>query len=279
MLLFPDLNPLISGTGMILDITDNIQPIGEMKVEGTNNIQRIGTIGMVIGHHKEHIRPHPREIPLQEMRVQTEAEVHLTGAAAQTGAVAAVIHADKGIKMKNLLIITAVFLFLNFTGCYTVIWSPGMDFPTADKNSDYNSIDSTGYSSESDNYGNNYGDAYYNEPYYGPYAGYYNIPWWYSIAPPSVNKDNNKTNGKTATTKNGDVSPIRNSGDGRGNSGRNTGEIINTAPVSVSGSGSTSSGTNSNPKKSDSNSDNSRQSSGSGSVRNNDGNRNDGGRK
>ena len=27
--------------------------------------------------------------------------------------------------MKKLLFVAAIFLFLNITGCYTVIWSPG----------------------------------------------------------------------------------------------------------------------------------------------------------
>ena len=197
-------------------------------------------------------------------------------AAAREGA-AAVIHEDKGINMKKLICVVAIFLFLNITGCYTIIWSPGMDFPTADRTSEYNSSDTTDYYNGSDNNG----DVYYSEPYYGHYAGYYNIPWWYSIPPPTVSNSNNKNNGKATANRNGDVSPIRNSGDGRGNSDRNTGEIINTPPVTVSGSGSTSSGTttSTDPKKTDSGSDNSRQSTSSGSVRNNDGNRNDGGRK
>ena len=207
--------------------------------------------------------------------------VLLTEAAARVG-VAAAIHADKGRNMKKLLCVAAIFLFLNITGCYTVIWSPGMDFPTADRTSEYNSSDTTEYYSGSENNADIYGDVYYNEPYYGPYAGYYNIPWWYSVPPPTVSNNNNKNNGKTTNTRSGDVSPIRNSGDGRGQSDRNTGEIINTPPVTVSGSGSTSSGTTtsgSDTKKTDSSSDNSRQSTSSGSVRNNDGNRNDGGRK
>lgn len=209
--------------------------------------------------------------------VQTEAMVLQTEVAAREGA-AAVIHEDKGINMKKLICVAAIFLFLNITGCYTVIWSPGMDFPTAEKTNDYNPNDTTGYYSGSDNNG----DFYYSEPYYGHYAGYYNIPWWYSIPPPTVSNSNNKNNSKTATNRSSDVSPIRNSGDGRGSSDRNTGEIINTPPVTVSGSGSTSSGTtttSTDPKKTDSGSDNSRQSTSSGSVRNNDGNRNDGDRK
>lgn len=158
-----------------------------------------------------------------------------------------------------------------------------MDFPTADRTSEYNSTDTTDYYySGSDNYGDPYGDVYYSEPYYGHYANYYNIPWWYSIAPPTITNHNNKTNGKASANRNGDVTPIRSSGDGRGSSDRNTGDIINTPPVSVTGSGSTSTGagtSSSDPKKTDSGSDNTRQSTNSGSIRNNDGNRNDGGRK
>ena len=232
---------------------------------------------------KEHIVLHLREIhPLAIMEVvQIGVVVLQTEAAAQAGA-AAVIHADKGIYMKKILFVTAIFLFLNITGCYTVIWSPGMDFPTADRTSEYNSADTTDYYySGSNNYGDTYGDVYYSEPYYGRYANYYNIPWWYSIAPPT-GSNNNKTNGKASVNRNGDVTPIRSSGDGRGNPDRNTGDIINTPPVSVTGSGSTSTGagtTSSDPKKTDSSSDNTRQSTNSGSIRNNDGNRNDGGRK
>ena len=238
----------------------------------------------VIDLLKEPITHRHKEIlpRITMVMVQTEVMVLLTEAAVQVGVAEAAIHVDKGRNMKKLLYVTAIFLFLNITGCYTVIWSPGMDFPTADRTADFNSSDSTGYFDGSDNYGYTYGDAYYNEPYYGPYAGYYNIPWWYSVAPPSVSNNNNKNNAKTTAKRNSDVSPIRNSGDGRGSSDRNTGEIINTPPVSVSGSGSTSSETtttSSDPKKTDSGSDNSRQSTSSGSVRNNDGTRNDGGRK
>jgi hypothetical protein len=186
--------------------------------------------------------------------------------------------------MKKLLYVAAIILFLNITGCYTVIWSPGMDFPTAEGTSEFNSTDTTLYYTGSDNYGDPYGDVYYSEPYYGHYANYYNTPWWYSINPPAGSNSHNKNNGKATANRNGDVTPIRNSGDGRGNSDRNsgTGDIITTPSVTVSGSGSTTTGAGtpvSEPKKTDSGSDNSRQGTNSGSVRNNDGNRNDGGRK
>ena len=187
--------------------------------------------------------------------------------------------------MKKLLNVASVILFLNITGCYTVIWSPGMDFPTADRTSEYNSTDTTVYYTGSDNYGDPYGDVYYSESYYGHYANYYNTPWWYSITPPAGSNSHNKNNGKATVNRNGDVTPIRNSGDGRGSSDRNSGsgDIITTPPVSVSGSsGSNTTGagtTSSDPKKTDSGSENSRQGTNSGSVRNNDGNRNDGGRK
>jgi hypothetical protein len=191
--------------------------------------------------------------------------------------------------MKKLLYVAAIILFLNIAGCYTIIWSPGMDFPTADKTLEYNSTDTTDSYSGSDNYGSSYGeDIYYSEPYYGHYANYYNIPWWYSIAPPTVSNNNNKTNAKATVNRNGDVTPIRNSGDGRGSSDRNsgTGDIINTPPVTVSGSGSTTTGVDTpstDPKKtnsgSDNKNDNPRQNTSSGAIRNNDGSRNDGGRK
>lgn len=255
----------------------------------------MGPIQEVIGHLKEPTTLLRREIhpPVIIVTVPTEVMVLLTEVAARAEA-AAVIHADKGINMKKLICVAAIFIFLNITGCYTVIWSPGMDFPTAESNSEYNSTDTTDYYNGSDNYVDTYGDVYYSEPYYGHYASYYNIPWWYSITPPKVNNKNHKNNGKATANSNGDVSPIRNSGDGRGNSDRNTGDIINTPPVTVSGSNSTSSGTTTSgsgssssgtttttidSKKTDSGSDNSRQSTSSGSVRNNDGNRNDGGRK
>lgn len=207
--------------------------------------------------------------------------VHPTEAAAREGAEA--IHVDKGIFMKNFLIVVAIFSFLNITGCYTVVWSPGMDFPTADRTTEYNSSDTTDYyNNGSDNYGDTYGDVYYSEPYFGHYANYYNIPWWYSIAPPVGSTHIKNNSGKSAVNKTGDVNPIRNTGDGRGNTDRTAGDLVTTPPVSVSGSGNTGTGagtSNSEPKKTDSGSDNSRQSTSSGSVRNNDGNRNDGGRK
>jgi hypothetical protein len=186
--------------------------------------------------------------------------------------------------MKKLLYVAAIVLFLNITGCYTVLWSPGMEFPTADGTSDYNSTDTTVYYTGSDNSSDPYGDVYYSEPYYGHYANYYNTPWWYSITPPASSNNHNKNNGKATANRNGDVTPIRNSGDGRGSSDRNsgTGDIITTPAVTVSGSGNTTTGAgtpSSEPKKTDSGSDNSRQGNNSGSVRNNDGNRNDGGRK
>jgi hypothetical protein len=271
-----DIILLTSGTGMMSEETDKVQLLGITGM-GMELIQE------VIDLLKEPIALPHREIRHQLMRVTAQAEVTvlLTEVAVPVGAAMAAVHEDKGINMKKLLCVAAIFLFLNVTGCYTVIWSPGMDFPTADDTSGYNSTDSTGYYTGSDNYGGIYGDVYYSEPYYGPYAGYYNIPWWYSIAPPTVSSINNKNNGKTTVNRNGDVSPVRNSGDGRGRSDRNTGDIINTPPVTVSGSGTTTSG--SDVKKTDSDSgnrnDNSRQSTNSGSVRNNDGNRNDGGRK
>jgi hypothetical protein len=178
--------------------------------------------------------------------------------------------------MKKLLCAAATFLFLNITGCYTVIWSPGMDFPTANNTNEYYSTDSIGYYNESDNYNSN-NDNFYFAPYYGSYDPWYNTPWWYSYPPPTVNSDNSKT----TKTRSGDAGNIRNSGDGRGQSVRNTGEIINTPPVTVSSPGSSTgkSTTDSGSNKTSSGNDNPRQNTNSGTVRNNDGSRNDGGRK
>src|SRR5665647_1665652 len=108
-----------------------------------------------------HREIHPRHILVT---VQTEVMDLLTEAAVQVGVAEAAIHADKGRNMKKLLCVAAIFLFINITGCYTVIWSPGMDFPTEEGTSGYNSNDTTGYYGGSDNVGDTYGDVYYNEP-------------------------------------------------------------------------------------------------------------------
>ncbi|MDR3609911.1 MAG: hypothetical protein P4L27_05075 [Ignavibacteriaceae bacterium] len=184
--------------------------------------------------------------------------------------------------MKKLLSIAAIFIFLNITGCYTIVWSPGMDFPTSDNSGEYYSTDTTGYYNESDNYSNSNNDDFYYAPYYGPYAPYYHTPWWYSVTPPTVSGPGYDNNSNTIVNRNGNANTLRNSGDGRGRNDRNTGDIINTPPVTVSSLGYTSgtTTTNSNSNKTNSNTTtNPRQNTGAGSVRNNDGTRNDGGRK
>jgi hypothetical protein len=228
---------------------------------------------------KDHTPLHLKEIPLLAVMeiIPTEGEIQAVIVEEIQVAITVVIHVDKGIEMKKLIIVAAMFIFISFTGCYTVVWSPGMDISSTDT---LNSYDSS-YNSD----GNGYSEFYYNEPYFGPYAPYYNEPWWYSFPLVTVSGGSPKNNGKTSEGRSGDAGLIRNSGDGRGNSGRNTGEVINTPPVTVSGSGSSSSGSKSggehkrNDSSSDNKNDNSRQSSGSSNVRNNDGSRNDGGRK
>ena len=213
--------------------------------------------------------------------------------------------------MKKIFSAVVFLFFLNLTGCYTVIWTPGMD-NTIPKDT-YAYDDSSYYNGNSDYSGTNTGDSsyyygnsdnsnitisgssdyFYDPYYYGTYTQYYYHPWWLSFATTQVkNKDAHK---KDAIKTGSSTGTLRNAGDGRGDYGRNTGNssgpIINNAPPTVSspGSGSTSSGTtNSAPATRQSttttdnkpdNSDNSTRNSGSGSVRNNDGNRNDGGRK
>ena len=55
-------------------------------------------------------------------------------------------------------------IILGTQGCYTVIWTPDVAFPTKD---------------QSEN-----SDSYYEEIYYGDYSPYYEMPWWYSVPPP-----------------------------------------------------------------------------------------------
>lgn len=63
--------------------------------------------------------------------------------------------------MKAIKLLTFVTLLVGFQGCYTVIWTPDIDFPTKET---------------SDN-----SDSYYEEPYLIPYYG---DPWWYTVPPP-----------------------------------------------------------------------------------------------
>ncbi|MDP3682750.1 MAG: hypothetical protein Q8S01_02350 [Ignavibacteria bacterium] len=63
--------------------------------------------------------------------------------------------------MKAIKLLTFVTLLAALQGCYTVIWTPDIDFPTKET---------------SDN-----SDSYYEEPYLIPYYG---DPWWYTVPPP-----------------------------------------------------------------------------------------------
>lgn len=209
--------------------------------------------------------------------------------------------------MKIIYSVAVLVLLFNLTGCYTVIWSPGMDSTIP---SDTYAYDDSTYNGNSDYSGSNNGDSSYNvnsdnnsvmitndyfyDPhYYGAYAQYYHHPWWLSYLGPKSNNDAHK-NQVNKTGSGTSTGTVRNTGEGRGDYGRNTGgstgTIINNAPPAVNTSGSTGSGstsstgtrqstTSNTDNKSNNNDNSSNRNSGSGSVRNNDGNRNDGGRK
>jgi len=215
--------------------------------------------------------------------------------------------------MKIIFSVAAFLFYLNLTGCYTILWTPGMDNNTIPGNT-YAYDDSSYYNGNSNYSDSNYTDSSYNggntdnvyisvssdyfyDPYYyGPYAKYYHHPWWLSYVKPQVNKNNHKkVIEKIGAGTGTGTGVVRNSGDGRGESGRNPGgstlPIINNAPPAVSTSGSATPGTantsssgTSNTRQtttssSDNNNNSSSRNSSSGSVRNNDGDRNDGGRK
>jgi hypothetical protein len=170
------------------------------------------------------------------------------------------------LKIKIIVLLLFVLSFF-VSGCYTVLWTPDVDFP-----------DESYYSSS--------GGGYY---YYDDYYYYYEYPWWLGITPP-VKREINEENERSGST-----GSIRNSGDGRG-TGNSGNEVLSTPPAtrsittgnnensnSSNNSGSTtrqsveqdrsSSGSNSN--------ENTRQRSNdsSNNTRNSDGNRNNNGRK
>jgi len=66
--------------------------------------------------------------------------------------------------MKALKLLAFGIIMFAMQGCYTVIWTPDVAFPTKERSEN--------------------SDSYYDEPYYGEYYPYYELPWWYSIAPP-----------------------------------------------------------------------------------------------
>ena len=165
------------------------------------------------------------------------------------------------MKPAILRIIFVTFVLFGLNGCYTIIWSPDMEFPTED-NSDLTTI-------------------YYGDAYYGPYYYYYDYPWWLDIVPPVTGPVTTERSG------NGETSTLRNTGE-RGTPPRvpellppsrnatptNTG---NTENSNNSGSGNTKSSVRNSSSSSGSSSG--RESSSGSSVRNNNGGRSSGGRK
>ncbi len=85
--------------------------------------------------------------------------------------------------MKAIKLLAFVALLVGLQGCYTVIWTPDIDFPTKEN---------------SDNT-----DSYYEEPLYIPY---YDTPWWYTIPPPT-------TFTPLVKERSGEVTKLRNGGE------------------------------------------------------------------
>jgi uncharacterized membrane protein YgcG len=166
--------------------------------------------------------------------------------------------------MKTLLI-KAVFISiitLGLNGCYTIIWSPDMEFPTEE------------------NYGST---VYYGDSYYGDYYYYYDYPWWLDIVPPAV------TQTAGSRDENNNIQNIRNT-DGRGTPTRipelrppshNAPPTTTNADGNRNNSGSSSTETTVRNSSSGSGSNSGRESTSgnSNNVRNNNGGRSSGGRK
>jgi len=66
--------------------------------------------------------------------------------------------------MKALKLFAFGITMIAVQGCYTVLWTPDVAFPTKELRED--------------------SDSFYEEIYYGEYSPYYEIPWWYTIPPP-----------------------------------------------------------------------------------------------
>lgn len=159
----------------------------------------------------------------------------------------------KNIKINIILLFGLSFLI---SGCYTIIWTPEKEFPNE-----------SSYSS--------YGSGYYH---YDQYYYYYDFPWWLEITPPST------TQTKYERDPDGNIGSIRNSGEGRGTD--NTGRILETPPTTRSGNNGNETSTTTNSgsqtkERSSSGSTSTRESSNNSSdnVRNNDGTRNNNGRR
>jgi hypothetical protein len=165
--------------------------------------------------------------------------------------------------MKKYILILTLFIFLiGFTGCYTVIWTPDKDFPTASVKQQQEL----------------YYDSYYPDHYYGGYYSYYSYPWWYRITPPAVYQPEDKGERTESTGS------LRNSGEGRGTVGGGSGggRVISTPPVSIPGgsaSDNTKPSTGTRETESTSTTSDRSKSSEGNNVRNNDGSRNSGERK
>lgn len=167
--------------------------------------------------------------------------------------------------MKNLLrSVLVAILFLSFTGCYTVIWSPDMEFPDR-QNSDEE------YS------------GYYSDSYYGGYYYYYDYPWWMAITPPSYyigdNDEENIRDRSTGSLRNNDGTrnvtderngildpgpPRRDANRDKDNDSNKTGNVIDKTTDSKPN--------NTSSRNSNNNNNNNR-------TRNNNGSRNSGGRR
>jgi hypothetical protein len=182
--------------------------------------------------------------------------------------------------MKKYIITVCLFLITSFlSGCYTVVWDPDEELPDAQT------------------YEEEYYDdgGYYQDPYYGDYGYYYEYPWWLTISQGATTSGGGSKANETSTrSDNSTMDRIRNR-DGSRDTG--TERIITNSPDASSGSsgsssssGKTSTSTGSNNRREEAKSsdtkDNTNTSTRSGSTstdsnrtRNNDGGRNDGGRK
>ncbi len=166
--------------------------------------------------------------------------------------------------MKKLLfkLVLIVIVTLSLTGCYTIVWSPGSEFPTEDNSST---------------------TVYYDDAYYGDYYFFYDSPWWWDITPPV-----SSTFLSGPRDENSNIETPRNSGE-RGTPGR----VLDVQPPSrnATQSGTNSNGTSGNSgntssetrvnNTSSSSSDSGRESSSNSgnTVRNNEGGRSSGGRR
>ncbi|MGE5860330.1 MAG: hypothetical protein ACM34J_07235, partial [Ignavibacteria bacterium] len=113
--------------------------------------------------------------------------------------------------MKRYLI--NLFLILSLAvivpGCYTIIWTPGEEFPS-ERDYEYQS--------------------YYPDYYYGDYYYFYDYPWWLTITPPDYTETDN-----TNIERNREATRSRNTDGGRSttdrrnpDNGNNNGNIIQT---------------------------------------------------